>query len=405
MDRFAAYGFNKSHAAAYCVVAAQTAWLKRYYPVEFYAALLSTEMSNTEKVVQYTKDARSHGIEVKPPHINYSDYKFAARGEQIFFGLGAIKGVGEGPIENIVRVRSELPDKKFHSIEEFFDKMDGKTLNKKVLECLIKAGALDDFGATRAQLWACYETLLERSGKTRKDREIGQTSLFELESADTEKFEFPTVVDWRKRERLAKEKEVLGFFLSDHPLIGMDHVLDRFVSIPISKLKEMEGKSRVIIGGLITGVRERLTRKATLMAFFSVEDLTGETEVIAFPDSYDHIKRHLVEDEICLITGVVERDGDSIKVIAEDLITLENKMKTSKRVLFRLLGEKAGQLDEIKSLIEKHPGDSTVQIELNLDDQYGVLLELENNQGVVLSREFFESVQAQFGATDFVSIH
>ncbi|MCB0394688.1 MAG: DNA polymerase III subunit alpha, partial [Bdellovibrionales bacterium] len=318
MDRFAAYGFNKSHAAAYCVVAAQTAWLKKYYPAEFFAALLSTEMSNTEKVVQYVKDARNHGIEVRPPHVNHSEYKFTVKGDVIYFGLGAIKGVGEGPVENIVQTRASLPNQKFETIEEFFDKLDGKTLNKKVLECLIKAGALDDYGATRSQLMACYETLVDRADTARKDRELGQTSLFELAEEETEIFEFPKVAPFTKRERLAKEKEVLGFFLTDHPLIGMEQVFGRFVSTSVENLQNMEGKSKVILGGIITAVRERLTRKATRMAFFQVEDLTGETEIIAFPDVYEDIQNQLVEDEICIVTGIVERDGENVKVIAED---------------------------------------------------------------------------------------
>ncbi|MES2854329.1 MAG: DNA polymerase III subunit alpha, partial [Bdellovibrionota bacterium] len=182
MKEFANYGFNKSHAAAYCVVSAQTAWIKNYYPVEFFAALLSTEMGNTDNVVKYVKDAQQRGIKVEPPHVNHSTWKFRVKGDTIYFALGAIKGVGEGAIEAIVEARESLPGQQFETLDQFFDTVDFSRVNKKVVECLIKAGAFEGFGAHQAQLMNGYEKFLDRSATARRDREVGQTSLFELMS-------------------------------------------------------------------------------------------------------------------------------------------------------------------------------------------------------------------------------
>jgi DNA polymerase III subunit alpha len=180
MAKFAEYGFNKSHAAAYCVVAAQTAFLKHYYPVEFYAALLSTEMSDTDKIVKYAKDARKHNISVEPPSVNYSNFRFTVEGDQIYFSLGAIKGVGEAAVNAIIEARQALPEKRFESLEQFFSVVDLRRVNKKTIECLIKAGAMDGFGYHRAQLLAGYAKFIDRAEKSRKDQDSGQVSLFAL---------------------------------------------------------------------------------------------------------------------------------------------------------------------------------------------------------------------------------
>ena len=180
MAEFAKYGFNKSHAAAYCVVAAYTAYLKNYYPVEFFAALLSTEMSDTDKVVKYVKDAQAHNIEVLSPHINKSDYKFSVSDNQIFFSLGAIKGVGKAAVEAILEARKSMPEKSFESLEQFFEAVDLRRVNKKTIECLIKSGAFDGFGSNRAELMAGFPRFIERADQAKKDQEVGQVSLFAL---------------------------------------------------------------------------------------------------------------------------------------------------------------------------------------------------------------------------------
>jgi len=283
MYKFADYGFNKSHAAAYCVVAAHTAWLKNYYPAEFFAALLSTEMSDTDKVVKYSKDAQRHGLEVVPPHVNYSNYQFAVHGNKIYFGLGAIKGVGEAAVDSIVETRALLPHKKFETIEEFFATVDLRRINKKVIECLIKAGALDQFGPHRAQLYAQYTKFIEHSERKKRESEFGQSSLFEMmgEENDDVSVVLDPVKPWGRLGRLALEKEVLGFYLSDHPLQGSASLSALWKTCDIGELvtywaqrgeklpptpqegvrHKDQGKPRVTLIGIISEFRDLITKK------------------------------------------------------------------------------------------------------------------------------------------------
>ncbi|MCB0367309.1 MAG: DNA polymerase III subunit alpha, partial [Bdellovibrionales bacterium] len=265
MAEFAKYGFNKSHAAAYCVVAAYTAWLKNYYPVEFFAALLSTEMNDTDKVVKYVKDAQKHGIVVQPPHVNHSEYKFTVKGNEIYFSLGAIKGVGQAAVDALLEARESKPEKKFETLEDFFATVDLRRVNKKTVECLIKAGAFDGFGANRAELTENYPRFIERAEQSRKDREVGQVSLFAMveEVQEQEKVRVEKRAPWTRGLRLAGEKEVLGFYLSDHPLKGLDKLASRWVSANIAGLQDLNSKSNVRILGLISTMREIITKKGT----------------------------------------------------------------------------------------------------------------------------------------------
>jgi DNA polymerase-3 subunit alpha len=241
MAKFAEYGFNKSHAAAYCVVAAQTAFIKAKYPVEFYAALITTEMGDTDKIVKYIRDATQHHIPVKGPDVNRSDYFFTAKGGEIVFGLGGVKGVGEAAVEAIMEARAKLPEKKFSSILEFFETVDLRRVNKKVIECLTKAGAFDGMHPNRAQLHDGFERYLEASEQKRIDLERGQVSLFDMGGFDnTEKIELAEKEDWPRSIRLGFEKEVLGFYISDHPLNGLDGVIKNHVTGDIQGLEKVD---------------------------------------------------------------------------------------------------------------------------------------------------------------------
>ena len=337
MAQFAQYGFNKSHAAAYCVISAQTAWLKRYYPVEFFAATLSTEMNNTDKVVQYVKDARDHSIEVKAPHVNCSLRKFNVKDDTIYFGLGAIKGVGDSAVEAIIEAREAKEDKNFESLEDFFDSIDLRRVNKKVIECLIKAGALDGYNATRSQLMAGYSRFMDRADTKRKERELGQTNLFDLDPEQAEEVQLPEIEDWSKSQMLAGEKEVLGFYLSDHPLNGYEGILKPFITGPIGNLEQIEEKKKkVIVGGLVASYREFITKKGTRMAFGQMEDLSGTVELIIFPDVYAKVEELLKEEKPVLVTGSFERDDRGEKILVEKLEAFDKKLKSSKKILLNL---------------------------------------------------------------------
>jgi DNA polymerase-3 subunit alpha len=404
MAKFAEYGFNKSHAAAYCVVAAHTAWLKRYYPVEFYAALCTTEMSNTDKIVQYIKDARDHNIEVRAPHVNFSERKFSVHEDTIFFGLAAIKGVGEAAVDQIVEARSHKPDKIFKDLEDFFSSVDRK-VNKKVIECLIKAGALDGFGANRAQLMLSYGRFLDRADSKRKDDDVGQVSLFSLDPQQEEKIELPDVSDWTKTLRLAAEKEVLGFYLSDHPLSGIEKMLKPYISHQIGKLEGLKNKQKVCVGGLLSMFKEFITKKGTRMAFSEIEDLSGKIEFITFPDVYAESEMLFKQDGPILVSGTYESDEKGNKIIAEKIVTLNDRMKTAKVLEIQLTDKMLTHLESIKDVLGKNPGPTQVRFKITYPELKRVArLELEDNVGIQTSPDFMDQMETIMGSLESLEL-
>lgn len=419
MAKFANYGFNKSHAAAYCVVSAQTAWLKRYYPVEFYAALLSTEMSNTDNIVRYVKNAQMRGIEVRPPHVNHSEYKFTVKGDTIFFSLGAIKGVGEGAVDAIVQARNTAGGK-FNSLEQFFETVDIKKINKKVVECLIKAGAFEGFGYHQAQLMDGYERFFKRAEGARRDREIGQGSLFSMletneAGENSEKVVLESRRQWPRALKLQNEKEVLGFYLSDHPLTGLDKLFRIWVTREIAGLGQEPPDKRVVIAGLVTSFREIISKKGARMAFASLEDLTGQIELIIFPEAYVKGELALKGDQPLLVGGQLKKENDSLKILVDRVAPLEEVLGKSKAVTFKIDSTMTDKLPELQNLMSRFPGPTGVElqmeIEVDLDEKQGsnsikkiISMEVEEPKGIQVTNAFFEDLHGLFGQTDFVEI-
>jgi DNA polymerase-3 subunit alpha len=396
MYKFADYGFNKSHAAAYCVVQAQTAWLKHYYPVEFFAALLSTEMSDTDKIVKYVKDAQQHRIEIVPPHINHSEYKFAAAGDRILFSLGAIKGVGEGAVHSIVEARERLPEKRFASLEQFFAEIDTKKVNKKAVEALIKAGALDGFGYNRNELLAGFSKFIERSEGVRQERETGQTSLFDLggdELAADNRVQLDRLEAWGRAVSLSFEKEVLGFYLTDHPLRGLESVGKVWGAQAVEKLATLENKTKAQVLGLITSLREIITKKGTRMAFARVEDMTGGVELVVFPDTYAQFEKALKSEAPLVIGGIVEIEEGHPKMIAEQIRPAEDLFKQIKRITLDVEPIMQSKLALVRQWAEKFPGDTNLSLRLHLPDlKKTVELEIKELRGVQASSEALDGL-------------
>ncbi len=406
MAKFAEYGFNKSHAAAYCVIAVQTAWLKHYYPAEFYAALLNTELSDTDRVVKYIKDAEKHNIVVRPPDVNVSGHGFTVIDKDVYFGLGAIKGVGQSAVEAILEARELKEDKKFESVEDFFMSVDLRRVNKKVVESLIKGGAFDSFEIHRARLYSGFEKYIERAEVDRVDKEVGQSSLFNLieESSEENTIELPEVEPWAKSVRLNCEKEVLGFYLSEHPLHGLENVLNKIATHEISQLETVEHKKKVTVGGIVSASREIITRKGTRMAILTLEDLSSPIEVVCFPDRYAVAEALIKSDVPIVIEAVVERNEDSVKLIAEEVFTLEERMKKTSQIKIAL---KAQELDVnvLKQIFKRHPGKSRVYFECHLDDlSKKVMFEVEDIEGVELTQGFFEELNSKYSDTSFIHI-
>ncbi|WP_413942635.1 DNA polymerase III subunit alpha [Bdellovibrio sp. HCB-162] len=428
MYKFADYGFNKSHAAAYSVVTLQTAWLKCHYPAEFFAALLSTELSDTEKIVKYSKDAAKRGLTVKSPHVNFSDYLFDVHGDEIYFGLGAIKGVGQNAVEAIIEARESLPEKKFSSLDEFFNSIDLRRVNKKVIECLIKAGALDGFGGHRAQLMAGYQKYLDRAQGLQKDKELGQASLFDLGPSTETKVSLEETKPWSRTASLSYEKEVLGFYLSDHPLKGFDTLSELWTSCKVADLPaqmpapgspEAEamkaakkdwknrdaGKKRVVVAGLITELRELITKKGTRMAFGKVEDLTGSCELVIFPDSFARFEMQLRDERPVLIGGGLEVEEGNAKIMVDTVSPMEDILKKTKRMVLRLDKIDPNDYPRLQSLMKDYPGTTTVSLEIEVPEvNRKVLMEMTDAPGISVNNDFFEGVHSLFGRTDFIEL-
>lgn len=426
MYKFADYGFNKSHAAAYSVITAQTAWVKHYYPAEFFAALLSTEVGDTDKVVKYVKDAQKRGLEVRPPHVNFSDYLFSVKGETIYFGLGGIKGVGSSAVEAIIEARDRQPNKLFASLDDFFENVDLRRVNKKVIECMIKAGAFEGFGVHRAQLFTGYSKYLDYAVGAQKDKDVGQVSLFDM-GGEKQSIVLEDVRQWSRTQSLSYEKEVLGFYLSDHPLRGFEKLAKVWTTCEIVDLPkhdmtpeekaieaakkesgkwnrfQKDSKKRVIIAGLIIENREMITKKGTRMAFAKVEDLTGTAELVIFPDTFEKCGALLKDERPLLIGGGLEINDGSAKIIVDNIAPFDEIMRKTKRVSFRLDKLETSDFEKLDTIFDAFQGDTNVRLVLSLNNKT-VEMQSETPKRIQISDAFFEEVHQVFGRTDFIEI-
>lgn len=349
MIDFARYAFNKSHAAAYGVLAYETAYLKVHYPVEFMAALMTSIMGNSDKVVEYIRECNAIGIPVNPPDINKSFSKFSVEGDSIRFGLAAVKNVGVNIIENIVKEREANGE--FKDFVDFAKRLDTKDTNKRVVESLIKCGAFDQISENRATLMAGYESVLESISMDRKKNVQGQISLFDAFSAQVEEVpdmqlstNLPVVREFSEKERLNMEKEVLGMYLSGHPLSEYKSELDRKTSINMKKINELKENEKtfmklhdreVIMGGMVIAKRIMTTKRNEIMAFITLEDLYGAIEVVVFPQTLKKFNILLNDDSIILIKGAISIDDDEAKLIARDIKDINEEYRfNSEKISF-----------------------------------------------------------------------
>ncbi len=323
IEYFSNYGFNRAHAVSYAVITCQTAWLKAKYPVEYMAALLSVERNNTDKVGQFIAECRRMEIEILPPDVNRSDLDFTieANGEgnrAIQFGLGAVKNVGEGPIEVILAIREQ--DGPFEDIEDFCQRVDLRQVNRRALECLIKVGALDAFGQ-RSQLLAIIDPMMALSQSTHQAQEVGQLSMFDASSgfsvAMGGSISLPDVPEVPRKEMLAWEKELVGFYVSEHPLQQVAASLDGTVTAFCGEIDEEMAGQKVVIAGVVAWLRPHITKKGDPMAFVNLEDLQGNIEVIVFPKIYEKTRELWQDDKILVVKGRVDAKGRGTKVICE----------------------------------------------------------------------------------------
>ncbi|MGI6328911.1 MAG: DNA polymerase III subunit alpha [Dethiobacteria bacterium] len=328
--KFASYGFNKSHAAAYALIAYQTAYLKANYPLEFMAALLTGVMSSSEKVALYIADCRRKGIEILPPDVNESDINFTVAGSgHIRFGLAAVKNVGRGAIEAILKTRSK--EGKFTGLYDFCSKVDLRTCNRKVLESLIKSGAFDSLGGARSQYLNILDDAMTYGHQLQKDRSNGQISMFtylgetgdlgELDDLGITGDNLPPIPEFSPKEKLALEKEMVGLYISGHPLDQYCLILENLRGVvPLAELGELGERREVSIAGMISSVRAIYTKKGRPMSFLKVEDFTGEVEVVVFSDIHERCQSDLQEDRVVLIKGSTDfKEEEEVKIISKEI--------------------------------------------------------------------------------------
>lgn len=361
MAKFAEYGFNKSHSTAYALVAYQTAFLKAHFPHEFFAALLTAEMENSDKITAYIQDAREHKIEILPPDVNESQWHFSVVDGSIRSGLGVIKGVGQAAIESILDARNF--GGAFKNIYDFCERVSHQKVNKKVMEALTISGAFDSSGNHRAQLLSVLDQAIEMGVAKQEDINSGQINLFDSVSNDKSETKmdhfFPKVMEWPARQRLAKEKEVLGFYITGHPLEQCQDKIVSLANVNTGTLLERQGKREVILGGIVNRMRETLTRKGDRMAFVTFEDLKGTVEVIVFSDLFAKVSDLLHTEEPLILKGNLEASEDGVKIIATDILPLtEAHKRETKKVHIAINRNRTSQEDlvKVKHVLNKHRG-------------------------------------------------
>ncbi len=369
IETFGRYGFNKSHSVAYSVLSYQTAWLKAHYPAEFMAALLSSEIGNTDKVVQYINEARELDLEVLPPDVNESGFKFTVVGDtRMRFGLGAIRNVGWGAIESIIAARETAP---FTTLADFAERIDLRLCNKRVLESLIVAGACDGLGGHRKQLCEALDGVLGEAQLLQQEKEAGQASLFgEATASRPRRQGLPDIPAWSEAERLVREKEVLGFFISGHPLERFREEVELFGTRTTATLGEWS-EHQVTVAAVVTGVKRQISKKTGKeYARLVLEDFHGTAEGIVFPDAWAKLNQTILPDAALLLSGGYsdrDRGEDHAPFIVEAARALE-ELKTSGAVALSLRwrspsAPEPGAVRAAAALCSAHPGPAPLYIE------------------------------------------
>lgn len=369
---FSAYAFNKSHSAAYGVITMRTAYLKAHWPLEVMAAVLSSHIGSKDKIVAYISKCKAEGIEVLPPDINTSFASFTPIPEiGIRFGLAGISGVGEGVVEMILKARDEGGP--FASLHDFIERVDSHVINRKAIEALIKAGAFDSTGYPRRQLFELMNEggILEAAAKRQKDRESGQTSLFDMFAAEETGFEDetpePEAYDWDKKIKLAFEKEMLGAYVSDHPLSDIAHVLKNESDFTLDQLDEVESGKHGRFAGLLSAVSIRPTKSGKMMAICTLEDLGGAIEVVIFPSSLEKCRSIIEVDRVVMIKGKLERDDRGEKILAQEVKAFDGSAFADMPKKIKVTTEadamsKPDVLKDFKRALTAYPGRDVLEL-------------------------------------------
>ena len=417
METFARYGFNKSHSAAYALISYQTAYLKAHYPVEFMAALMSSEMGNTDKMIKNLAECREKEIEVLPPDINESRADFTVVGDKIRFGLAAVKNVGEKAVEVVLESRER--EGSFKSLFDFCRRVDLSAVNRRVMESLIKCGAFDSTGVSRARMMAALDDAMKGGQSYQKGHQNNQIDIFdalgggngEQKSSDS----YTEVEEWPAQQLLAFEKESLGFYITGHPLDKYEAAVKKLTSGTIVNLREKPANGEVKIGGVVTALRLRNTKKGERYASFQLEDRTGFIEVIVWPDLYRRCMETLVLDDPILVRGRLEVGEERVQIIANDVTPLAQASHQAHQDPLPKVRLGAGEngdavhlclrgpevtsqeLSQLHDTLLKYPGPCAVFLHLSLTDKSETIIELPIHLRVASTPALLEAVEQLFG--------
>jgi DNA polymerase-3 subunit alpha len=402
MRQFGGYGFNKSHSAAYALVAYQTAYLKTHYPVEYCSALMTSESGDTAKIIRYIAYCREKGIPILPPDVNESRFAFFPVGSSIRFGLSAVKGLGESAVEAILSAREERP---FDSVRDFLSRADLRKVNKRALESLVKSGALDSLDPDRGKVFGELPALLEEAQAEVRQRESGQFALFgspaeERPAARVRGGGAAPAPSWSRAERLAFEKEALGFYITGHPLDSWAAEIALYANTTTSKVPHLKPGTEVKIGGIITALKERITRKGEKMANLTLEDLEGTVEVTVFSRTYQECRDTLSSAEPVFLLGRVEAGEQAARVVADELFRMEKvRDRLARSVHFQVLLDRLTESDvaELRKTILRHAGEKKGFLHLVRPGDYEAVVALPEGVGVAPSLELAHALRGRFG--------
>lgn len=396
METFGRYGFNKSHSAAYALIAYQTAYLKTHYPIEFMAALLTSEVQNADKIMRYIAECREMSISVLPPDINESHRDFTVVGNQIRFGLAAVKNVGEAAIEAILKERKERG--RFESLPNFCRRVDLRKVNRRVIESLIKCGAFDFSKVYRSQMLSILEDLLERAQETQKKKDTPQMSMWDT-SPPKEEISYPAIEEFPESQLILFEKETIGFYISRHPLTPYQETIKRLTVEDTSTLSRLPNGQEVKVCGLVNNLKEIVTKKGERMAFLTLEDMKGVVEVILFPEVFKNVTQYLHGGGPLLVRGTLDFADDRLKIKATEVQSLSEMGSRSNPIVHVKIPlsvlTKAGLL-KLKELVQVHPGGYQIYFHITNGGQGETVIAFSEQYNVDPSPTFQEHVRTLF---------
>lgn len=397
METFAGYGFNKSHSTAYAMISYQTAYLKAHYPVEFMAALLTSEKNNRDKVIKYISVCKEMGISVLPPDINESSKEFSVAGDHIRFGLSAVKNVGDGAVESIIQARNSKG--RFKSFSDFCRKCDFRKINKRVLDSLVKCGAFDSMGYNRRQLFESFENIIDTIQKEQKGYDPDQVNLFDsmavasgkdMSTTDTIESMISNISEWDRKDLLVFEKEMLGFYITGHPLLKYADKLQFFVDADSDTISEKTDRETVRVCGIVSQIREVSTRKKEIMAYVTIEDLKGSISTIFFADSYRNFYDLIHTDEPLLFKGILDVSEETTRIIVSEVSTFPDSLENAHSSVHFFVNTDNYSDDVIvllKELCLKHKGKYGGYVHILIPDKSETVVYLGSNLQIDIKEE------------------